>query len=243
MGANAVNTMAEAIAPRIAEIAGARTLLRILTNKAELRLTRARAVFDAELLGGEQVVDDIVAASAFAEADPYRAATHNKGIMNGITAVVLATGNDTRAVEAGCHSHAARSGQYAALSRFEKDADGNLVGTLEVPLAVGLVGGATRAHPTAQASVKLLGVETARELASVIASVGLAQNLAACRALAAEGIQRGHMTLHARTIAASAGAEVDEIGAVAARIVADRKIRVEHARDVLAELRSGGESA
>ena len=140
MGANAVNTMAEAIAPRIAEIAGSRTLLRILTNKAELRVTRARAVFDAELLGGAQVVDDIVAASAFAEADPYRAATHNKGIMNGITAVVLATGNDTRAVESGCHSHAARSGQYSALSQFEKDADGNLVGTLEVPLAVGLVG-------------------------------------------------------------------------------------------------------
>ncbi|MFJ4254367.1 hydroxymethylglutaryl-CoA reductase, degradative [Microbacterium sp. NPDC090003] len=239
MGANAVNTMAEAIAPRIAELAGTRTLLRILTNKAELRLTRARAVFDAELLGGPQVVDDIVAASAFAEADPYRAATHNKGIMNGITAVVLATGNDTRAVESGCHSHAARTGGYTALSQFEKDADGNLVGTLEVPLAVGLVGGATRAHPTAQASVKLLGVETARELASVIAAVGLAQNLAACRALAAEGIQRGHMTLHARTVAASAGAEVDEIGAVAARIVADRRIRVEYAREVLAELRGG----
>lgn len=243
MGANAVNTMAEALAPRIADIAGTRTLLRILTNKAELRLTRARAVFDAELLGGAQVVDDIVAAGAFAEADPYRAATHNKGIMNGVTAVVLATGNDTRAVEAGCHSHAARSGQYAALSHFEKDADGNLIGTLEVPLAVGLVGGATRAHPTAQAGVKLLGVETARELASVIAAVGLAQNLAACRALAAEGIQRGHMTLHARTIAASAGAEVDEIGEVASRIVADRKIRVEHARDVLAELRAGQEPA
>jgi hydroxymethylglutaryl-CoA reductase len=240
MGANAVNTMAEAIAPRIAEVAGARTLLRILTNKAELRLTRARAVFDAELLGGPQVVDDIVAASAFAEADPYRAATHNKGIMNGITAVVLATGNDTRAVESGCHSHAARAGGYTALSQFEKDADGNLVGTLEVPLAVGLVGGATRAHPTAQAAVKLLGVDTARELASVIAAVGLAQNLAACRALAAEGIQRGHMTLHARTIAASAGAEVDEIGAVAARIVADRRIRVEYAREVLAELRGAG---
>ncbi|GAB3632739.1 hydroxymethylglutaryl-CoA reductase, degradative [Microbacterium shaanxiense] len=238
MGANAVNTMAEAIAPRIAEIAGSRTLLRILTNKAELRVTRARAVFDAELLGGAQVVDDIVAASAFAEADPYRAATHNKGIMNGITAVVLATGNDTRAVESGCHSHAARSGQYSALSQFEKDADGNLVGTLEVPLAVGLVGGATRAHPTAQAAVRMLGVETARELASIIAAVGLAQNLAACRALAAEGIQRGHMTLHARTIAASAGAEVDEIGAVAARIVADRRIRVEYAREVLAELRA-----
>lgn len=238
MGANAVNTMAEAIAPRIAEVAGSRTLLRILTNKAELRVTRARAVFDAELLGGAQVVDDIVAASAFAEADPYRAATHNKGIMNGITAVVLATGNDTRAVESGCHSHAARTGQYAALSQFEKDADGNLVGTLEVPLAVGLVGGATRVHPTAQAAVKMLGVETARELASVIAAVGLAQNLAACRALAAEGIQRGHMTLHARTIAASAGAEVDEIGAVAARIVADRRIRVEYAREVLTELRA-----
>lgn len=238
MGANAVNTMAEAIAPRIAEVAGSRTLLRILTNKAELRVTRARAVFDAELLGGAQVVDDIVAASAFAEADPYRAATHNKGIMNGITAVVLATGNDTRAVESGCHSHAARTGQYSALSQFEKDADGNLVGTLEVPLAVGLVGGATRVHPTAQAAVKMLGVGTARELASVIAAVGLAQNLAACRALAAEGIQRGHMTLHARTIAASAGAEVDEIGAVAARIVADRRIRVEYAREVLTELRA-----
>ena len=158
-------------------------------------------------------------------------------------AVVLATGNDTRAVEAGCHSHAARAGGYTALSQFEKDADGNLVGTLEVPLAVGLVGGATRAHPTAQASVKLLGVETARELASVIAAVGLAQNLAACRALAAEGIQRGHMTLHARTIAASAGADVDEIGAVAARIVADRRIRVEYAREVLAELRGGGAGA
>ncbi|HXH32990.1 MAG TPA: hydroxymethylglutaryl-CoA reductase, degradative [Plantibacter sp.] len=239
MGANAVNTMAEAIAPSIAEIARARTLLRILTNKAELRITRARAVFDAELLGGPQVVADIVAASAFAEADPYRAATHNKGIMNGITAVVLATGNDTRAVEAGCHSHAARSGQYAALSQFEQDADGNLVGTIEVPLAVGLVGGATRAHPTAQAGVAMLGVETARELAGIIASVGLAQNLAACRALAAEGIQRGHMTLHARTIAASAGATVDEIGAVAGRIVADRRIRVEYAQEVLAELRAG----
>lgn len=243
MGANAVNTMAEAIAPRIAEVAGARTLLRILTNKAELRVTRARAVFDAEMLGGAQVVDDIVAASAFAEADPYRAATHNKGIMNGITAVVLATGNDTRAVEAGCHSHAARSGRYSALSQFEKDAAGDLIGTLEVPLAVGLVGGATRAHPTAQAGVALLGVQTARELAGVIAAVGLAQNLAACRALAAEGIQRGHMTLHARTVAATAGADVGEIAAVAARIVAERRIRVEYAREVLAELRGGGAGA
>ncbi|WP_285137350.1 hydroxymethylglutaryl-CoA reductase, degradative [Microbacterium sp. lyk4-40-TSB-66] len=237
MGANAVNTMAEALAPRIAEIAGARTLLRILTNKADRRLTRARALFSADALGGAQVVADIEAASAFAEADAYRAATHNKGIMNGISAVVLATGNDTRAVEAGCHSHAARDGGYSALSRFERNADGDLVGTLEVPLAVGLVGGATRAHPTARAAVQLLGVDTARQLAATIAAVGLAQNLAACRALAAEGIQRGHMTLHARTVAASAGAASHEIAAVAARIVADRRIRVEYAREVLDELR------
>lgn len=237
MGANAVNTMAEALAPRLAELAGGRALLRILSNKADQRLTRVRAVFDRELLGGEQVVDDIVRASAFAAADPYRAATHNKGIMNGISAVVLATGNDTRAVEAGCHSHAARNGGYAALSRFERGVDGHLVGTLEVPLAVGLVGGATRAHPVARAAITLLGVQSATELAAVIAAVGLAQNLAACRALAAEGIQRGHMTLHARTIAASAGATAEEIGAVAARIVSERRIRADYAEQVLAELR------
>ncbi len=237
MGANAVNTMAEALAPRVGEIAGARPLLRILSNKADQRLTRARAVFDAGMLGGPQVVADIVQAAAFAAADPYRAATHNKGIMNGITAVVLATGNDTRAVEAGCHSHAARDGRYTALSRFEVDTDGNLVGTLEVPLAVGLVGGATRAHPVARAAVGLLGVRTSGELAAVVASVGLAQNLAALRALAAEGIQRGHMTLHARTVAASAGATPAEVGAVAARIVAERAISVERAGEVLAELR------
>lgn len=238
MGANAVNSMAEAIAPRLAEIAGGRSLLRILSNKADQRLTRVRAVFDGELLGGSAVVDDIVHASAFAEADAYRAATHNKGIMNGITAVVLATGNDTRAVEAGCHSHAARDGEYRALSRFERTADGNLVGTLEVPLAVGLVGGATKTHPVAQAAIRILGVETAIELAEVIAAVGLAQNLAACRALAAEGIQRGHMTLHARTIAASAGATTDEVGEVARRIVEAGRIRGEYATEVLAELRA-----
>jgi hydroxymethylglutaryl-CoA reductase len=238
MGANAVNTMAEALAPRIAELAGGRSLLRILSNKADQRLARARAVFDAELLGGAQVVEDIVHASAFAEADPYRAATHNKGIMNGITAVVLATGNDTRAVEAGAHSHAARAGGYTALSSFEVGDDGNLVGTLELPLAVGLVGGATRAHPVAQAAVQLLGVQSATELADIIVSVGLAQNLAALRALSAEGIQRGHMTLHARTIAASAGATPAEIDRVAERIVAERRIRLEFAEEVLAELRT-----
>ena len=240
MGANAVNTMAEALAPRVAELAGGRSVLRILSNKADQRLTRVRAVFDTELLGGDQVVTDVLHASAFAEADPYRAATHNKGIMNGITAVVLATGNDTRAIESGAHSHAAREGRYSALSRYERGTDGNLVGTLELPLAVGLVGGATRAHPAAQAAVKLLGVQTAAELAQVIAAVGLAQNLAALRALAAEGIQRGHMTLHARTIAASAGATPDEIAAVAERIVADGRVRLEYAQEVLAGLRAGG---
>jgi hydroxymethylglutaryl-CoA reductase len=239
MGANAVNTMAEAVAPVLAMRTGTRSLLRILSNKADTRLVRARAVFDAELLGGAQVVADIVSASAFAEADPYRAATHNKGIMNGISAVVLATGNDTRAVEAGCHSHAARDGHYAALSRFEKGADGNLVGTLEVPMPVGLVGGATRAHPVARAAIQLLGVTSAAELAEVVVSVGLAQNLAACRALAAEGIQHGHMRLHARTVAASAGASPAEVPLVADRLVREGKIQVEHAQTVLASLREG----
>jgi hydroxymethylglutaryl-CoA reductase len=240
MGANAVNTMAEAVADRVGQIAGGRTLLRILTNKADLRLSRARAVFDAETLGGAAVVDDIVHAAAMAEADPYRAATHNKGIMNGISAVVLATGNDTRAVEAGAHSHAVSpAGRYTSLSRFEEDADGNLVGTLEVPMPVGLVGGATKLHPVAQAAIALLGVTTAAELAEIIVAVGLAQNLGAVRALATEGIQRGHMSLHARNVASTAGATAEEVPAVVARLVADRTVRADHAERVLAELRSG----
>ncbi|MFD1814152.1 hydroxymethylglutaryl-CoA reductase, degradative [Rhodococcus gannanensis] len=239
MGANAVNTMAEAVAPRLADLAGGRPLMRILTNKADLRLTRARAVFDSDLLGGPEVVENIVHASALAESDPYRAATHNKGIMNGITAAVLATGNDTRAVEAGCHSHAVTDGVYRSLSRFEMTADGHLTGVLEVPMPVGLVGGATKVHSVAQAAVKVLGVTSAIELAEVVVAVGLAQNLAACRALASEGIQRGHMSLHARTIAASAGATTAELDGVVARLIADRAIRVDHAERVLAELRSG----
>ncbi|MYW93622.1 hydroxymethylglutaryl-CoA reductase, degradative [Amycolatopsis rubida] len=240
MGANAVNTMAEAVAQRAGAIAGGRTLLRILTNKADLRLARARAVFDAETLGGAEVVDDIVHAAALAEADPYRAATHNKGIMNGISAVVLATGNDTRAVEAGAHSHAVSpAGRYTSLSRFEKNGDGDVVGTLELPMPVGLVGGATKVHPVAQAAIALLGVTSAAELAEIIAAVGLAQNFGAVRALATEGIQRGHMSLHARNIASTAGATGDEVGAVVARLVADKKIHAEHAKRVLAELRAG----
>jgi hydroxymethylglutaryl-CoA reductase len=240
MGANAVNTMAEAVAARAGEIARGRTLLRILTNKADLRLSRARAVFDAETLGGKAVVDDILHAAALAEADPYRAATHNKGIMNGISAVVLATGNDTRAVEAGAHSHAiSPAGLYTSMSHFERDADGNVVGTLELPMPVGLVGGATKVHPVAQAAIKLLGVRTASELAEIILAAGLAQNFAAVRALATEGIQRGHMSLHARNVASTVGATPEELPQVVARLIADRKVRADHAEKVLAELRSG----
>lgn len=238
MGANAVNTMAEAVAGRVGEIAGGRTLLRILTNKADLRRARARAVFDAEALGGPGVVDDIVHASALAESDPYRAATHNKGIMNGVSAVVLATGNDTRAVEAGAHSHAVdHRGRYAALSHFEKDADGNLSGVLELPMPVGLVGGATTVHPVARAAVRILGPRDARRLAEVVVAAGLAQNLAALRALATEGIQRGHMSLHARNVAASAGATGDEVATVVDRLVRDGAVRADHAERVLAEIR------
>lgn len=237
MGANAVNTMAEALAPRIAAIARGRSLLRILSNKADLRLVRARAVFDAGKLGGEGVVDGIVDAYRFAAADPYRAATHNKGIMNGISAVVLATGNDTRAIEAGAHCHACRDGRYTSLSHFEKDADGHLVGSLELPLALGLVGGATRSHPTAQAAVKLLGVRNANQLAEIAAAVGLAQNMAALRALATEGIQRGHMSLHARNVAVAAGAAEHEVAALVERLVGDGHVRLDRAQRLLAELR------
>lgn len=239
MGANAVNTMAEALAPELAAIAGGRSLLRILTNKADLRLSRARAVIRPDQIGGEQVVADMVAAADFALDDPYRAATHNKGIMNGITAVVLATGNDTRAVEAGAHSHAVRDGRYTSLSHFDLDADGNLVATLELPMPVGLVGGATRTHPTAQAAVAMTEVESAQELAELIVAVGLAQNIAAVRALAAEGIQQGHMSLHARNVAVSAGAVGDEVDAVSAAMVEQKAVRVDVAEGILAQLRAG----
>lgn len=237
MGANAVNTMAEALAPLVTEIAGGRVRLRILSNKADRRLARVRAVYDRDAVGGADVVDGIIDAYRFAAADPYRAATHNKGIMNGITAVVLATGNDTRAVEAGAHSHAAASGRYTSLSHYEKDADGNLVGTLELPIAVGLVGGATKTHPVAQAAVKMLDVRSAQELAEVIVSVGLAQNTGALRALAAEGIQKGHMSLHARNIAIAAGADGDEVDQVAERLKAAGHVRMDIAQQVLEEVR------
>lgn len=237
MGANAVNTMAEAISGRVAELAGGRPLLRILTNKADLRLSRARVVIPAEMLGGAEIVDNMIEGARLAEDDPYRAATHNKGIMNGISAVVLATGNDTRAVEAGAHSHAVKDGHYGSLSRFERSAEGDLVATLELPLAVGLVGGATKTHPAARAAVAITEVQSAQELAELICAVGLAQNVAAVRALAAEGIQQGHMALHARNVAVAAGAEGAEIDEVASRLVAQRAVRADVAERELAALR------
>ena len=236
MGANAVNTMAEALAPMIEELSEGRVLLRILSNLADLRLVRVRAMFDKEMLGGEEVVDGIIAAWAFAEADPYRCATHNKGIMNGIDAVVIATGNDFRAIEAGAHSYASLGG-YSSLTKYERSAEGQLIGSIEIPVAVGLVGGATKVHPVARACVEILGVDTSIELAHVIASVGLAQNLAALRALASEGIQKGHMSLHARNVASTAGARGELLGRVAERLIKEKNIKVERAKEIIAELR------
>jgi hydroxymethylglutaryl-CoA reductase len=236
MGANAVNTMAEAVASMIEETSGGRVSLRIISNLAIKRLARAKATFAKEELGGEEAVDGIVRAYAFAAADPFRCATHNKGIMNGVSAVVLAAGNDTRAIEAGAHAYAARSGHYDSLTTWEKTAEGDLVGTLEMPMAVGIVGGATASNPIAKIAIKILGIKTARELAEIIVSVGLAQNLAALRALAAEGIQKGHMSLHARNIAISVGATGDLIDKVAAQMVAERKVRVDRAKELLQKL-------
>ena len=240
MGANAVNTAMERLAPRVEHITGGRVHLRILTNLAERRLARARCTLPLEVLAfdsytGEQVRDGIIAAWAFADSDPYRAATHNKGIMNGVDAVVIATGNDWRAIEAGAHAYAARSGSYRPLSTWGKDREGNLVGTLEMPMAVGIVGGATRVHPAARVALKLLGVRSAAELAEVIVSVGLAQNLAALRALATEGIQRGHMTLHARQVAIAAGAVGDQIERLASHLVEEKTVRIDRAQEILKE--------
>lgn len=242
MGANAVNTACEALAAPVERITGGRVVLRILSNLADRRLARARCTVPVGALAfddfsGEQVAQGIVEAWAFAAADPYRAATHNKGIMNGVDAVVIATGNDWRAVEAGAHAYAARSGRYTSLSTWARDGAGDLVGTLEMPLAVGIVGGATRVHPTAQVALKILGVQTARELVHIIASVGLAQNLAALRALATEGIQRGHMRLHARQVAIAAGAREQEIELVVQRMAADGVVRPDRATAILSEVR------
>ncbi len=248
-GMNAVNTMCEALAPEFARLAGGKVVLRIISNLAVYRLARARATFPATLLRtenatGAEVVEAILDAYAFAVADPFRCATHNKGIMNGISSVVIATGNDYRAIESGAHTYAAWTGHAEGhvvrpLTTYEKDKDGNLVGTIEFPAPVGLIGGATAVHPTAKANVKVLGVRSARELGEVLAAVGLAQNFAALRALATEGIQRGHMELHARNLAASAGARPEEVDRVVERLLRDHQIRFDRAKEVLEELRRG----
>lgn len=243
MGANAINTVLEALAPHVARFSGGRVHLRILSNLADRRLAKATCTIPLAALGfdsftPQNVRDGIIEAWAFAAADPYRAATHNKGIMNGVDAVVLATGNDWRAVEAGAHAYAARAGRYTSLSRWEVDEDGNLKGSLEMPMAVGIVGGATRTHPAAQAALKLMKITSAAELAEIIVSVGLAQNLAALRALATEGIQRGHMGLHARQVALAAGAREYEVEKLASQLVEEGKVNAERASIILNEWRS-----
>lgn len=240
MGANTINTALEAIAPRVAELTGGRTALRILSNLADQRTATAWCTIPKEALEmggieGARVAELIEEANAFAVVDPYRAATHNKGIMNGIDAVVIATGNDWRAIEAGAHSYAARNGRYTALTDWHVDENGDLYGEITLPIAVGIVGGATRVHPTARVALKILGVESAQELAQVIAAVGLAQNLAAIRALATVGIQQGHMQLHARQVALAAGASEDQAAEIAQQLVEEKTIHITRAQEILSE--------
>ncbi|MFX1477701.1 MAG: hydroxymethylglutaryl-CoA reductase, degradative [Promethearchaeota archaeon] len=236
MGANVVNTMAEAISPSIEELTGGKIYLRIVSNLATHRLAKSRATFDKDMLGGEEIVEGILNAYEFALADPYRATTHNKGIMNGIVALTTATGNDSRAIESGAHAYASLSGKYSPLTKFEKDPNGNLVGEIEVPLALGIIGGMTKIHPMARLGLKILNVKSASELSQVGAALGLAQNVAALRALASEGIQKGHMALHSRNIAKLAGIPDDLIEEVAKKMVKDKKIRVDYAKEILQQM-------
>ncbi len=238
MGANAVNTMAEAVAPMIEKVTEGKVYLRIISNLAVKRLARAWCTVPKDAVGGEEVVDGIVSAYAFAAADPYRAATHNKGILNGIIGVIIATCNDHRAIEAGAHAYAVRNGVYGPISVWEKNKNGDLVGSIELPMAVGIVGGATRVHPIAKIALKILGVKTASEFGEVLAAVGLAQNLGALRALAHEGIQRGHMRLHARNMAISAGATGDMVDLIVERMIAERKIRLDRAKELVDEFKA-----
>ena len=237
MGANAVNTMCEALAPMLEELTGGKVRLKIISNLADRRIVKAKAVFDKETIGGEKVVDAFLESYTLASIDPYRAATHNKGIMNGIDAVIIATGNDFRAIEAGAHAYAARNGQYTSLSKYYKDENGNLVGEIELPMAVGIVGGAANIHPKARLCRKILGIKTAKELAEVVAALGLAQNFAAVFALSTVGIQKGHMSLHAKNIAVMAGATGDQIDIVADRMVKEGKVKLDRAKEILEEIK------
>jgi len=236
MGANITNTMCEAVSPLIEKISGGRTLLRILSNYSTRRIAKAKAVFEKEAVGGEKVVNDIILAFEFADNDVYRAVTHNKGILNGIIAVANAVGQDSRAIEAAANAYATKSGRYRSLSQWSKDNDGNLVGTLEIPLSVGIVGGIVNVHPIAKVCTKILGVSTAQELACVMIATGLAQNFSAIRALATEGIQKGHMRLHARNLAAAAGATSEQIDKIVKKMIEEKKISLDRAKELLAQI-------
>jgi hydroxymethylglutaryl-CoA reductase len=236
MGANITNTMCEAVAPLIEKITGGKVILRILSNYATKRLVKGKAIFDKEELGGIDVVDNIIWAYEFAANDPYRAVTHNKGIMNGIIAVANSTGQDTRAIEAAAHAYASRSGKYTSLTHWQKDKDGNLEGEIEVPMSVGIVGGIINVHPMIKICMKILGIKSARELACVIGAAGLAQNFSAIRALSSEGIQKGHMKLHARNIATNAGVPQEKMAEVIDQMTKEKNVSVTRAREILENL-------
>ena len=236
MGANVTNTMCEAVSPLLETITGGRALLRILSNYSISRIAKAKAVFDKEAVGGEEAVDDIILAYQFADNDVYRAVTHNKGIMNGIIAVANATGQDSRAIEAAANAYAASSGKYRSLSKWSKDDEGNLVGSLELPLSVGIVGGIINVHPIAKICAKILGVSSASELAGIMTATGLAQNFSAISALATEGIQKGHMRLHARNLAASAGAKPDQVDKIVKQMIEEKKISLDRAKELLEDI-------
>jgi hydroxymethylglutaryl-CoA reductase len=236
MGANITNTMCEAVSPLLEKITGGRALLRILSNYSTRRIAKVTAVFDKKEIGGEDVVNDIILAYQFADNDVYRAVTHNKGIMNGIIAVANATGQDSRAIEAAANAYASRSGQYRSLSKWTKDSNGNLVGSLELPLSVGIIGGIANVHPIAKVCMKILRVSSAQELACVMTATGLAQNYSAIRALATEGIQQGHMRLHARNLATAAGAKPDQVDKIVQKMIAEKKISLDSAKEILFNL-------
>jgi hydroxymethylglutaryl-CoA reductase len=236
MGANVTNTMCEAITPLIEKITDGRALLRILSNYSTKRMVKAKAVFEKEAVGGEQVVDNIISAFEFADNDVYRAVTHNKGIMNGTIAVANAVGQDSRAIEAAANAYAAQTGKYRSLSKWSKDDEGNLVGTLEIPLSVGIVGGIANVHPVAKVCTKILGVTSAQELACVMTATGLAQNYSAIRALSTEGIQKGHMRLHARNLASAAGAKPDQVDEIVQKMIEEKKISLDRAKELLEQI-------
>jgi len=236
MGANVTNTMCEAVSPLIEKITGGRSLLRILSNYSTRRMVKAKAIFEKEAVGGEQVVDNIILAFEFADNDVYRAVTHNKGIMNGTIAVANAVGQDSRAIEAAANAYAAQTGKYRSLSKWSKDDEGNLVGTLEMPLSVGIVGGIVNVHPVAKVCAKILGASSTQELACVMTATGLAQNYSAIRALATEGIQKGHMRLHARNLASAAGARPDQIDEIVQKMIEEKKISLDRAKELLEQI-------